>query len=64
MCYTADRRRGAREAFSDTAGDKGHYWRGRGAAGWEGLAGRPQRGGELALLPGTCDQLPLLVYTA
>ena len=31
---------------------------------WRGQRGWGRGGGELALLPGTCDLLPLLVYKA
>lgn len=63
MCYTADRRgAGDREAFTEAAGDKGQSWRGQRGREWSGWQGGPG-GGELkALLPGTCAQLPLLVY--
>lgn len=63
-----ERRLGGREALTDTARDKGHYQRGQ--RGW-GLGGPDREAGvgggawrELALLPGTCHQPPLLVYRA
>lgn len=63
MGRIADRRRGlggARGAFTDTAGDKVHYWRGRRGRGLGEVHGEAPAGSRAAGLPGTWDQLSLL----